>query len=88
MVKEKVIALIDAGERLPDPDARDIGYMWDDWHEEDEADVGAHGKDGAAVQCFRCGGVGHRAAQHARPYERGEGKEERATNARAEERAR
>ena len=77
LVKEKVITLIDARERLRDTDAMDIGYMRDDWHEEDEAEVGAVGKDGAAVQGFRCGGVGHRAAQCAKPYEKGKGKREK-----------
>ena len=75
LVKEKVIILIDARERLRDHDAMDVGYVWDEWQEE-ETDVGMVGKDGAAIHCFRCGGVGHRAAQFATPYEKGKGKGE------------
>ncbi len=35
MVKEKVVTLTDARERLRDPDAMDIGQAKDDWYEEE-----------------------------------------------------
>ena len=68
LVKEKVVMLIDARERFRDPDAMDIGQVKDDWYDE-EAEVAWVGKGGGEMKCFRCGGVGHRAAQFATPAE-------------------
>lgn len=63
-IREKVLSLADARRHLKDPDAMDIDGVDncgnDGWEEQDIAAVGK----GA---CFRCGGVGHRAADCATP---------------------
>ena len=57
LVKEKVITLVDARERLRDPDAMDVGQVYRKDGEDDDDD----GEDIAAVgvQCHGCGGWGH-----------------------------
>lgn len=68
LVKEKAVHLIDARERLKDPNAMDVGYVDDGEYEED---VGAVTKD---TKCYRCGGYGHLAVHCATPKGEGKGK--------------
>ena len=90
LVKEKVVNLVDARARLRDPNAMDtswVGQTWPTeraWGDEDgaghaghgdenlEADIGALGKG----CCFRCGGVGHRAAECPTPKGKGKGQDD------------
>ena len=83
-VKEKAVGLVDARQRLRDPNAMDIGYAgypaygncnhYDDYGEDEEQryeEVGAVGED---RQCYRCGGYGHLAAECGTPKGNGKGK--------------
>jgi hypothetical protein len=67
LVKEKAINLIDARERLRDPDAMDVGHINGDYYDED---VNAVTRD---TKCFRCGGHGHLAVHCATPKSDGKG---------------
>ena len=81
LVKEKVVSLTDARMRLKDPNAMDVGYaghaesQYEYEHgsndNEDQQEVGNVGFD---VQCYRCGGFGHRASQCGTPKGLGKGK--------------
>ena len=68
LVKEKTVNLmIDARERLRDPNAMDFGNVDDDLGYNE--DVGAVNKE---TKCYRCGGYGHMAVHCATP--KGDGK--------------
>ena len=75
-VREKAIGLIDARERLKDPDAMDVGFL-DGWNSQRREDD--HSKDLEDVnavtrwdtKCYRCGGLGHRASDCATPKGKG-----------------
>ena len=77
LVKEKVVGLIDARARLKDPDAMNVGYAGyhqEEEYEEYEPEVCGMTED---MQCYRCGGYGHRAnicATPATPKGKGKGK--------------
>ena len=81
-VKEKMVMLLDARGRLKDPNAMDVGYAgaearFDEWFDEEaseEDDIGALGRH---EHCFRCGGMGHMAAECSTPKGKGKGREDK-----------
>ena len=79
-IKDKMVMLLDARERLKDPNAMDVGYAGaenrcDDEYDDEADDIGAVGRD---ERCYRCGGIGHMAAECPTPKGKGKGREDRA----------
>ena len=77
-----MVMLLDARGQLKDPNAMDIGYAGEeDWTWETEPCDFEVGVIGRSDNCYRCGGMGHIAAECPNPKGKGKGKEDRTFSA-------